>query len=136
MHNHRFAKAISDASFSRFLARLEQKCIEHATLIMKVPRSYESSNNCSNCGYIHKDLTLSAREWKCTVCNAVHDRESNASVNIPKKGYEMMTIPVDGGKSTPVKTNMVDDRANAPKKPNVEKAGIVLENTTQEAPCL
>ena len=26
-----------------------------------------------------------------------------------KKGYEMMTIPVDGGKSTPVETNMVDD---------------------------
>ena len=53
-----------------------------------------------------------------------------------KKGYEMMTIPVDGGKSTPVETNMVDDRANSPKKSNVEEAGIVLENTTQEAPCL
>ena len=48
----------------------------------------------------------------------------------------MMTISVDGGKSTPVETNMVDDCANAPKKPNVEEAGIVLENTTQEAPCL
>ena len=58
------------------------------------------------------------------------------TVNIQKKGYEMMTIPVDGGESTPVETNMVDDRANAPKKPNVEEAGIVLENTTQEAPCL
>ena len=58
------------------------------------------------------------------------------TVNIQKKGYEMMTIPVDGGKSTPVETNMVDDRANSPKKSNVEEAGIVLENTTQEAPCL
>ena len=58
------------------------------------------------------------------------------TVNMQKKGYEMMTIPVDGGKSTPVETNMVDDRANSPKKSNVEEAGIVLENTTQEAPCL
>ena len=58
------------------------------------------------------------------------------TVNIQKKGYEMMTISVDGGKSTPVETNMVDDCANAPKKPNVEEAGIVLENTTKEAPCL
>ena len=58
------------------------------------------------------------------------------TVNIQKKGYEMMTISVDGGKSTPVETNMVDDRANSPKKSNVEEAGIVLENTTQEAPCL
>ena len=57
-------------------------------------------------------------------------------MTLTKKGYEMMTIPVDGGKSTPVETNMVDDRANAPKKPNVEEAGIVPENTTQEAPCL
>ena len=81
-------------------------------------------------------MTLSEREWKCPVCNVVHDRDRNGSVNIQKKGYEMMTIPVDGGKSTPVETNMVDDRANAPKKPNVEEAGIVPENTTQEAPCL
>ena len=136
MHNHRLAKAIGDASFSKFLARLEQKCIGHGTLFIKVPRFYASSKLCSNCGYIHKDLTLSEREWKCPVCNVVHDRDRNGSVNIQKKGYEMMTIPVDGGKSTPVETNMVDDRANAPKKPDVEEAGIVLENTTQEAPCL
>ena len=136
MHNHRLAKAISDTSFSTFLTRLEQKCIEHGTVFIKVPRFYASSKLCSNCGYIYKDLTLSEREWKCPVCNVVHDRDRNGSVNIQKKGYEMMTIPVDGGKSTPVETNMVDDRANAPKKPDVEEAGIVLENTTQEAPCL
>ena len=34
MHNHRLAKAIGDASFSRFLARLERKCIEHGTLFI------------------------------------------------------------------------------------------------------
>ena len=45
----------------------------------------------------------------------------------------MMKIPVGGGKLTPVETNMVDDRTNVPKKPNVEKAGIIPENTTQEA---
>ena len=50
--------------------------------------------------------------------------------------FDAYTIPVDGGESTPVETNMVDDRANAPKKPNVEEAGIVPDNTTQEAPCL
>ena len=48
----------------------------------------------------------------------------------------MMTIPVDCGKSTPVETNMVADRANASKQPDLDEAGIVLENTTQEAPCL
>lgn len=136
MKNHRMAKAIGDASFRQFLARLEQKCIEHGILFVKVPRFYASSRICSSCGCVHKDLTLSDREWKCPVCNAVHDRDRNASVNIQKKGYEMMTIPVDGGESTPVETDMVDDRANAPKKPNVEEAGIVLGNTTQEAPCL
>ena len=136
MLNHNLAKAISDASFSTFLTRLEQKCIEHGTLFIKVPRFYASSKLCSNCGYIYKGLTLSEREWKCPVCSVVHDRDRNASVNIQKKGYEMITIPVDGGKSTPVETNMVDDRAYAPKKPDVGEAGIVPENTTQEAPCL
>ena len=136
MLNHKLAKAISDASFSTFLTRLEQKCIEHGILFIKVPRFYASSKLCSNCGYIYKGLTLREREWKCPVCNVVHDRDRNASVNIQKKGYEMITIPVDGGKSTPVETNMVDDRADAPKKPDVEEAGTVPENTTQEAPCL
>ena len=136
MKSHKLAKTISDASFCQFLVRLEQKCIEHGILFVKVPRFYASSKICSNCGYIYKDLRLSERKWKCPVCNVVHDRDRNASVNIQKKGHEMITIPVDGGKSTPVETNMVDDRANAPKKPNVKEAGIVLENTTQEAPCL
>ena len=136
MLNHNLAKAISDASFSTFLTRLEQKCIGHGILFIKVPRFYASSKLCSNCGYIYKGLTLSERKWECPVCNAVHDRDRNASVNIQKKGYEMMKIPVDGGKSTPVETNMVDDRADAPKKPDVEEAGTVPENTTQEAPRL
>ena len=51
----------------------------------------------------------------------MHDRDRNDGVNIQKKEYEMMKIPVDGGKLTPVETNMVGDRTNVPKKPNVEK---------------
>lgn len=135
MKNHNFAKAISDSSFSFFLSRLEQKCIEHGILFVKVPRFYASSKTCSICGYIYKDLTLNEREWKCPVCNAEHNRDRNASVNIQKKGYDMI-LPVDGGEVTPAEMNMVDDRANAPKKPSIAEAGIVLENTASEAPCL
>lgn len=87
--NHKLAKAISDASWGRFISMLEYKAFEHGCEVRKVPAFYPSSQTCSCCGYrnpLMKDLKI--RRWVCPECGAVHDRDENAAKNILAKALE------------------------------------------------
>ena len=44
------------------------------------------------CGYIHRDLRLSDREWVCPECGAVNDRDLLAARNIKKFGLEKTNL--------------------------------------------
>ena len=82
--NHNLAKSINDAGWGQFLSFLTYKAEEAGCYIERVsPRN--TSKTCSVCGYIHKEMTLSVRDWVCPVCNTVHDRDINASINIINK---------------------------------------------------
>ena len=41
-----------------------------------------SSRQCSECGWIHADLTLSDRTFHCQQCGLVLDRDLNAAINL------------------------------------------------------
>ena len=91
MKDHRLAKSISDASWSELCRKLEYKVRDHGGILIKVPRTYASSQICSCCG--RKDSMikgLSIRRWTCPSCGANHDRDVNAAKNILKKGLEML----------------------------------------------
>lgn len=91
MRNHRLAKSISDASWSEFCRKLEYKMADHGGILIKVPRTYPSSQRCSCCGRIeHKVRDLSVRRWTCPACGTEHDRDINAARNILEKGIEML----------------------------------------------
>ena len=84
VRNHRLAKSISDAGWGQFVSFLTYKAEEAGCYVEKVnPRN--TSKKCSACGYIHKEMTLSVREWTCPICNTEHDRDINASINILSK---------------------------------------------------
>jgi len=92
VHNHHLAKAISDASWSRFVAMLEYKAFEHGCEILKVPTLFPSSQICSSCGYKNpKVRDLKVRRWICPECGVVHDRDENAAKNILAKALSMQT---------------------------------------------
>ena len=79
--NHNLAKSISDAGWGQFVSFLNYKAEEAGCYVEKVnPRN--TSKECSVCGYIYKDMTLSIRKWTCPVCHTKHDRDINASINI------------------------------------------------------
>lgn len=91
VRNHHLAKAISDASWSRFVTMLEYKAFEHGCKVEKVPTFYPSSQTCSCCGYRNpKVRDLSVRRWTCPECGVVHDRDHNAAVNIKARGLELL----------------------------------------------
>ena len=90
MKDHRLAKHISDASWSELCRKLEYKIADHGGILIKVPRTYASSQICSCCGRKESKLKdLRIRSWICPSCGAGHDRDVNAAKNILKKGLKM-----------------------------------------------
>jgi putative transposase len=91
MKNHRMAKSIGDASWAEFYRKLEYKLEDRGGKLVKVPRTYPSSQLCFNCGSRnHTVRDLSIRTWRCPVCGEVLDRDTNAAINILEKGMEML----------------------------------------------
>lgn len=86
VRNRNLAKSISDAGWSEFIRQLEYKCSWYGKELRKIGRFYPSSKTCGECGFIHQDLRLSEREWKCPKCGEVLDRDLNAATNILAEG--------------------------------------------------
>lgn len=84
LRNRRIADALSDASISSLLGKIQYKSQWYGAECKQIGRWEPSSKKCSVCGYIKKDLRLQDREWKCPSCGTVHDRDINAAVNILK----------------------------------------------------
>ena len=84
--NHNLAQSISDCGWSEFIDMLGYKCDK----LIKVDRWFASSQTCSKCGYVNKDVKdLRVREWTCPVCGARHDRDVNAAKNILAAGVSV-----------------------------------------------
>jgi putative transposase len=87
--NHKLAKSISDASFSKFCTILQYKADWYGKTLIKVPRFYPSSKICSCCGNKKTDLKLSERTYTCDNCGTIIDRDWNAAVNIHSMGIDI-----------------------------------------------
>ena len=79
--NHCLAKAIANASWSMCRQMLEYKCERYGKELIAVnPKN--TSRICSKCGFNSGAKPLEIREWTCPNCQAHHDRDINAAVNI------------------------------------------------------
>jgi putative transposase len=82
VRNHSLARAVSDASWSSFRSMLEYKADWYGREVIAIDRFYPSSKTCSACGHIVDTLPLDIREWTCSKCGTVYDRDHNAAKNI------------------------------------------------------
>ena len=92
--NHNLAKSIHDASWSEFVRMLEYKCQWSGTYFVKIDRFEPSSKTCRHCGVIN-DIELSDRTFECSGCGAELMRDYNASLNIKRKGIEILAGRAD-----------------------------------------
>lgn len=82
LKNGNLAQSIGDVGWGEFIRQLEYKAQWNGKNIIQIGRFEPSSKMCSNCGNINKDLKLKTREWSCSKCNSLHDRDLNAAINI------------------------------------------------------
>ena len=114
--NHKLARNIADASWSRFISMLIYKANWYGRVIVKVPSNYPSSQLCSCCHFqFPKTKDLKVRKWTCPQCGTVHDRDKNAAKNILSKGIEILTK--DG--THPDSLSMLGSLESSRKKPSL-----------------
>lgn len=93
VRNSKLSKAISDVSWSEFTRQVQYKSEWYGRTYHKIDRFYASSQTCSECGEINKEVkNLSVREWECTKCATVHQRDDNAAINILRRGLVELQI--------------------------------------------
>ncbi|WP_265891218.1 RNA-guided endonuclease TnpB family protein [Limosilactobacillus pontis] len=91
MKNHKLARAIANASWSRLVAILQYKCDWYGKQLIQVNSSY-TSQICANCGQnnhrlgLSKSAWLAVRKWNCPNCGKHLDRDINAAKVILSKG--------------------------------------------------
>jgi putative transposase len=90
--NGNLAKSISDAGWSDFVRQLEYKAKWYGRTLVGIDKWYPSSKRCSACGFVVSKLSLSVREWTCSECGVVHDRDINAARNILAAGQAVLAL--------------------------------------------
>jgi IS605 OrfB family transposase len=88
------AKSIHDAGWADFKRMLSYKSIRNGGSTLEVSEAF-SSQVCSECGSLPTSrprgiADLGIREWTCSDCGTVHDRDVNAARNILHRGLAML----------------------------------------------
>ena len=87
-----FGKSVMDNGWGMFTEFLRYKLEAQGKRLIRVERSFASSQLCSRCGYRNAGTKdLSVRSWVCPECGARHDRDVNAAINIRNEGKRMLS---------------------------------------------
>ncbi|MFI9718211.1 RNA-guided endonuclease InsQ/TnpB family protein [Streptomyces sp. NPDC052396] len=127
----RLAKSVHDAGWSAFVRMLAYKAVKHGRAFVKVGRAFPSSQICSACGFRDGPKPLHIREWTCSACGTVHDRDHNAARNVLFEGRRIVAVgraetlnaSWSAGK-TRTKVPAQRGEAGSPRKGQTTQAGI------------
>ena len=114
VRNHNLAKAISDCGWGQFCTMLKYKSEWDGKTYLEVDRFFASSKTCSVCLNKIDSLSLDIRSWTCNKCQAHHDRDVNAAINIRNEALRILDLgtrsTANGGNvSQPGKTSVLLD---------------------------
>ena len=90
----KMAKSTHDAGWAMLKTMLEYKGHQAGIIFEEVNESY-TTQTCSGCGIIPSSspkglACLNKRNWECCGCGAVHDRDTNAALNILARGHSRL----------------------------------------------
>jgi IS605 OrfB family transposase len=92
------AKSVLDAGWSSFRCKLAYKAVKHGAWFEEVNESF-TTQTCSSCGVVPDSRPkgiagLGIREWQCSQCGCVHDRDTNAALNILRRGRATLAVGI------------------------------------------
>jgi putative transposase len=90
--NRCLAKAISDCGWSEFTRQLKYKAERDGKAYLEIGRFFPSSKTCHVCLNQVGSLPLDVRSWTCSNCQAEHDRDVNAAINIREEGLRILAL--------------------------------------------
>ena len=86
MKNRHLSEKVQEQNLYEFRRQIEYKAHWAKIAVVIADRCYPSSKTCIECGYIKKDLKLSARTYICPQCGNVIDRDFQAALNLRRYG--------------------------------------------------
>ena len=94
----KMAKSVLDAGWSDFRNQLAYKAVRHGAWFEEVNEAF-STQTCSGCGTLPDSRPrgiagLGIREWQCSECGCLHDRDQNAALNILRRGRAMPVVGI------------------------------------------
>ncbi len=95
LRNHKLAQSIADLGLGKFYTLLQYKMGEQGGNYLEIGRFEPSSKMCG-CGAINKNLQLSDREWVCSECGTINQRDILAANNILKFALSPKNKTTDG----------------------------------------
>ncbi|WP_217548373.1 RNA-guided endonuclease TnpB family protein [Streptomyces sp. GbtcB6] len=78
----KLAKSVHDAGWAQFLSMLRYKAERYGRTLITIGRFEPTTQVCSTCGVKDGPKPLNVREWTCAGCGTVHDRDTNAAINV------------------------------------------------------
>lgn len=90
----RMAKSTLDAGWAIFKTMILYKSHQAGVIYEEVNESY-TTQTCSQCGSIEGPKGIAGlvkREWTCSSCGTVHDRDTNAARNILRIGHDTLAV--------------------------------------------
>ena len=113
MKNHKLARSVADASWSRFVQMLKYKCIKFGREFRQADQWFASSQTCHVCGLaspMTKDLSV--WDWTCPHCGAALNRDGNAALNLRRECFGL-ELGLGSPEVTPVETEALASSAQA-----------------------
>ena len=92
------AKSVLDAGWSSFRSMLKYKSMATGAWYEEVDERF-TTQTCSSCGALPDSRPkgiagLGIREWQCSGCGCVHDRDRNAALNILRRGRATLAVGI------------------------------------------
>ena len=100
----RMAKSVLDAGWDSFKTMLSYKASRHSASFVEVDERF-TTQTCSSCGALPPERPkgiagLAIRQWQCSACEEIHDRDVNAALNILAAARRSAAPPVEESRRT------------------------------------
>ena len=91
-----WGRKVTDLGYAQFVEILRHTARKEGKAVRQVGRYFASSKTCSGCGEKNYRLDLKDRDWVCTGCGQMHDRDQNAAINILERAFSSTVDDVRG----------------------------------------